>query len=205
MFFVCEVPSCCTWPITHTALWEMILICRVQIGPDQTWLHVTQCFVFVVLGTWNTSLCPQTPVQTTTLKRVPTTLTRRWRLRGLQLFCLKPRSSPSSSIQQTELTLGTRSVKALLNLITCNVLMHKMFLSKSLSSHLCLHSTKEPTMTQWLWNTPSMMSSPRATMLQSNFVSSRIAVWCQAGTPSTWSAGLTTTTPARYRGCFPCT
>lgn len=57
-------------------------------------------------------------------------------------------------------------------------------------------------MTQWLWNTPSMMLSLRATMLRSNCGFSRIAVWFQAGTPSTWSAGSTTTTPARYHGCF---
>lgn len=57
-------------------------------------------------------------------------------------------------------------------------------------------------MTQWRWNTPSMTSSLQATTLQSNYGSSRIAVWCQAGTPSTWNAGSTTTTPARYRGCI---
>lgn len=39
--FVSEVPSCCAWSITHTALWEIILICWQQIGPDQIWLLVT--------------------------------------------------------------------------------------------------------------------------------------------------------------------
>lgn len=69
--------------------------------------------VCCLLGTWSTSLCPPTPVQTTTLRRVPTTLTLRWLLRGLLLFCLKLRSSPSSSTQRTELTPGTRSVMVL--------------------------------------------------------------------------------------------
>lgn len=68
---------------------------------------------------------------------------------------------------------------------------------------LSAHSTKEPTMTQWHWNTPSMTSSLQATMHQSNYGSSRIAVWCRAGTPSTWSVGSTTTTPARYCLCRP--
>ena len=63
-------------------------------------------------------------------------------------------------------------------------------------------STKEPTMIRWRWNTPSTTSSLQATTLRSNCGSSRIAVWCQAGTPSTWTAGSTTTTPARYSVCF---
>lgn len=70
-------------------------------------LYVCVC---CMLGIWSTSLCPPTPVQTTTLRRVPITLTLRWLLRGLQLSFPKPKSSPSSSTQQTELTLGTRSV-----------------------------------------------------------------------------------------------
>lgn len=67
-------------------------------------------FVCCVPGIWSTSLCPPTPVQTTTLRRVPTTSTLRWLLRGLRLSCPKQKSSPSSSTQLTELTLGTRSV-----------------------------------------------------------------------------------------------
>lgn len=61
-------------------------------------------------GIWSSSLCPPTPVQTTTLRRVPTTLTLRWLLRGRRLSCPKPRSSLSSSTQRTEPTLGTRLV-----------------------------------------------------------------------------------------------
>lgn len=68
------------------------------------------CGFFNALGIWNTSLCPPILAQTTTLRRVLTTLTLRWQLRGLQLSYPKPRSSPSSSAQQTELTRGTRLV-----------------------------------------------------------------------------------------------
>lgn len=59
-------------------------------------------------------------------------------------------------------------------------------------------STKELTMTQWLWNTPSMMSSLQAARLQSNYGSFKTGVWYQGGTRSTWSAGSVSTTPARY-------
>lgn len=76
----------------------------VDVNPS---FHV---FLFRLLGIWNTFLCLPTPVQTTTLRRVPTTLTLRWLLRGPRLFYQKLRSSPSSSTQQTELTPGTRSV-----------------------------------------------------------------------------------------------
>lgn len=77
-FCVWEVPSCCTWSITHTALREIILIYREKLGPDKIWLLMGLCFcVCCVLGTWSTSLCPPTPVRTTTLRRVPTTLTLR--------------------------------------------------------------------------------------------------------------------------------
>lgn len=46
------------------------------------------------------------------------------------------------------------------------------------------------------------MSSLQAMMLQASYGSSRIAVWFQAGMPSTWSAGSTTTTQARYCRCI---
>lgn len=70
-------------------------------------VHVCVC---CAPGIWSTFLCPPTRVQTTTLRRVPTTLTPRWLLRGLRLSYPKPRSSPSSSTQLTEPTPGTRSV-----------------------------------------------------------------------------------------------
>lgn len=65
-------------------------------------------------------------------------------------------------------------------------------------------STSELTTTRWRWNTPSMKSSPQATTPRESCGFSRTAAWCQAGTPSTWSAGSTTTTPARYCSCRAC-
>lgn len=78
------------------------------MGPDQQKQLVKCVCVCCVSGIWSTSLCPPTPAQTTTSRRVPTTLTPRWLLRELQLSYPKLRSSPSSSIPLTELTPGTR-------------------------------------------------------------------------------------------------
>lgn len=92
-------------------------------------LYVCVC---CVPGIWSTSLCPPTLAQTTTLRRVPTTSTLRWLLRGLQLSCPKQRSSPSSSTQLTELTLGTRSVTDYPKLqVYCSVVIKELFLAFS--------------------------------------------------------------------------
>ncbi len=105
-------PQISLFPKISSIHTEILLIYRVQIARSTmaacNTLNVCVC---CVLGIWSTSLCPPTPVRTTTLKRVPTTSTLRWLLRGLQLSCPKPRSSPSSSTQQTELILGTKYVR----------------------------------------------------------------------------------------------
>lgn len=168
-----------------------------QINKSSLWIEV--CVCSCVSGIWSTSLCPPTPVQTTTLRKVPTTLTLRWLLRELQLSSPKPRSSPSSSILLTELTPGTRSDVGTLNFFfPCKCTATVPAFSFPIL-HFPANSTKEPTMTQWHWSTLSTTSSPQATTRQWNCASYRIAAWCQAGTPSTWSAGSTITTPARYR------
>lgn len=80
---------------------------------DMKIIFIHTCLYILCLlcvGIWSTSLYHPTPVPTITLRRVPTTLTLRWPLRGLQLSSPKPRSSPFSSTQRTEHTLGTRSV-----------------------------------------------------------------------------------------------
>lgn len=99
----CLLMSCCAWwgipsiPSTH----RQMLLCVLGV-------QLVRC-VCCVPGIWSTSLCPPTPVLTTTLRKVPTTLTPRWLLREPPLSCPKPRSSPSWSTPLTEPTPGTRS------------------------------------------------------------------------------------------------
>lgn len=111
----CFLTSCCTWWSIPSTRSQTLLSTSANGARSTNVWGVCVC-VCCVSGIWSTSLCPPTPVQTTTLRKVPTTLTRRWLLRGLQLSFPKPRSSPSSSIPLTELTPGTRSDARTLNL-----------------------------------------------------------------------------------------